>query len=206
MCKYCEMEAATQRCSRCKTSWYCSADCQLSDWSFHKTQCKPAQIQGVIIHDEEARKSQPDGRIFESITIDKKHPIHKEGVIPSSTAAYGVPLMVYRLKPYSVHELEPENRVATNLMVDKVWGMPPFDWEHYVGTVIVIRKDGSPLTPEGLECLWKFHESLLKTWNERPNDIPPKLTKYNLDDFCRTYRLARIRDGQERFRGLELPL
>ena len=31
------------RCSRCKITTYCSADCQKSDWGSHKLNCKPAQ-------------------------------------------------------------------------------------------------------------------------------------------------------------------
>jgi len=30
---------ATQRCSKCKNSWYCSRDCQLRQWKKHKPVC-----------------------------------------------------------------------------------------------------------------------------------------------------------------------
>lgn len=30
---------ATSRCERCAASWYCSAECQLADWDFHKRLC-----------------------------------------------------------------------------------------------------------------------------------------------------------------------
>lgn len=29
----------TLRCSRCQHVWYCSADCQLEDWRYHKPRC-----------------------------------------------------------------------------------------------------------------------------------------------------------------------
>lgn len=30
---------ATQRCSRCKNSWYCSRECQIKQWKGHKKIC-----------------------------------------------------------------------------------------------------------------------------------------------------------------------
>ena len=31
---------ATQRCSRCKSEWYCSRECQVKRWKIHKELCK----------------------------------------------------------------------------------------------------------------------------------------------------------------------
>lgn len=31
-----------KRCTRCKARWYCSVDCQKSDWETHRFNCKPA--------------------------------------------------------------------------------------------------------------------------------------------------------------------
>ena len=31
---------ATNRCSRCKTEWYCGKDCQIKRWKLHKDICK----------------------------------------------------------------------------------------------------------------------------------------------------------------------
>lgn len=33
-------EPATQRCSKCKSEWYCSRECQLKSWKAHKEVCK----------------------------------------------------------------------------------------------------------------------------------------------------------------------
>ena len=37
-CVVCE-KMCTKRCSKCKTAYYCSAECQLKDWGVHKTSC-----------------------------------------------------------------------------------------------------------------------------------------------------------------------
>lgn len=37
-CAFCSREAAS-RCSRCKSEWYCSKDCQVKRWKEHKTIC-----------------------------------------------------------------------------------------------------------------------------------------------------------------------
>ncbi|XP_017771991.1 PREDICTED: zinc finger MYND domain-containing protein 10 [Nicrophorus vespilloides] len=37
-CTLCD-KAAIQRCSKCKKTWYCSRNCQVSDWNTHKVMC-----------------------------------------------------------------------------------------------------------------------------------------------------------------------
>lgn len=37
-CKKCE-KAAYKRCSKCKSVWYCSRECQVGDWPTHKPTC-----------------------------------------------------------------------------------------------------------------------------------------------------------------------
>lgn len=34
--------AGSTQCSRCRAVYYCSGECQSSDWPKHKTSCKPA--------------------------------------------------------------------------------------------------------------------------------------------------------------------
>ena len=29
------------RCGRCRNMWYCSKECQVKDWKFHKKNCVP---------------------------------------------------------------------------------------------------------------------------------------------------------------------
>ena len=37
-CKKCEKQAY-KRCSKCKSVWYCSRECQVGDWPNHKESC-----------------------------------------------------------------------------------------------------------------------------------------------------------------------
>jgi zinc finger MYND domain-containing protein 10 len=37
-CKKCEKQAF-KRCSKCKSVWYCSRECQVADWPVHKEAC-----------------------------------------------------------------------------------------------------------------------------------------------------------------------
>jgi threonine dehydratase len=37
-CKKCQKQAF-KRCSKCKSVWYCCKECQVGDWSDHKTAC-----------------------------------------------------------------------------------------------------------------------------------------------------------------------
>ena len=39
-CKKCGIESR-QKCSVCRQTYYCSSDCQLSDWKSHKLLCEP---------------------------------------------------------------------------------------------------------------------------------------------------------------------
>ena len=40
MCGRKEKEATLKKCSRCKSLWYCSKECQRKNWSSHKLQCR----------------------------------------------------------------------------------------------------------------------------------------------------------------------
>lgn len=44
-CSECSKESSL-KCGACKEEWYCSKECQRSNWTFHKSVCK--QKQAVI--------------------------------------------------------------------------------------------------------------------------------------------------------------
>lgn len=57
ICAVCS-EPATQRCQQCKSSYYCSREHQLADWTAHKARCKAiaadmAQADSHTIHKRE---------------------------------------------------------------------------------------------------------------------------------------------------------
>ena len=37
-CENCKKDA-TKRCSKCKSVWYCSRECQVQNWKDHKATC-----------------------------------------------------------------------------------------------------------------------------------------------------------------------
>lgn len=40
MCEWCKLRPATARCDRCKSTWYCSVDCQRASWrARHRQEC-----------------------------------------------------------------------------------------------------------------------------------------------------------------------
>ena len=41
VCGKCAIGGPLKRCSRCKQAFYCSKDCQKSDWPQHKRSCQP---------------------------------------------------------------------------------------------------------------------------------------------------------------------
>jgi len=45
LCHLCYVyhDGQMKRCTRCKKVWYCSQECQKTDWGTHKISCKPAQ-------------------------------------------------------------------------------------------------------------------------------------------------------------------
>lgn len=42
-CCICRKQGDMKRCSKCKSAFYCSVDCQKKDWRTHKPKCMPAK-------------------------------------------------------------------------------------------------------------------------------------------------------------------
>lgn len=53
------------QCSKCKSVYYCSKECQIQHWKKHKKQCQLKLLQRVLIHgDEQEQKKRKDKRII----------------------------------------------------------------------------------------------------------------------------------------------
>ena len=44
VCGFCETGAPMMRCSRCKTIFYCTEECQKEHWGEHKIKCKRSSV------------------------------------------------------------------------------------------------------------------------------------------------------------------
>lgn len=69
--------------------------------------------------------------------------------------------MLKRLVTPSINRAEPDNQIATYLNIDATSGFAPDEWQSYVGTVIVARKDRKPLLPRHLEGVFMFCDHIL---------------------------------------------
>ena len=69
-CGKCGKEAF-KRCSKCKSVWYCSRDCQVGDWPEHKAKCN--QKAKEIKEKEEKKKNQP--------VEEQQQPVNKPKVL-----------------------------------------------------------------------------------------------------------------------------
>lgn len=66
-CNNCHQNA-TKRCSKCKQVWYCSRDCQLSDWKVHKPTC---QNLGTKVDEKKKDPIKPEIVIQEVVKIEE---------------------------------------------------------------------------------------------------------------------------------------
>ena len=64
-CALCNSEA-TATCSKCKSAYYCSRNCQKSDWKIHKKTCNP-----ISKHTQTPVVESPlDAEIMENLSLD----------------------------------------------------------------------------------------------------------------------------------------
>lgn len=60
---------ATSRCSRCKSEWYCSRECQVKRWKSHKDMCK---ILAKMVEEEEKEQKEKKNLVKEILQQEKK--------------------------------------------------------------------------------------------------------------------------------------
>ncbi|KRX01979.1 hypothetical protein PPERSA_07624 [Pseudocohnilembus persalinus] len=64
-CNKCQKEAS-KRCSRCKSVWYCSRECQIGDWPEHKAFC---QVKTMELQQKQKEKEQQEKQLESNIDI-----------------------------------------------------------------------------------------------------------------------------------------
>lgn len=58
-CASCGVDGATSRCVKCKSAYYCNAECQKKHWGIHRAQCssKKLLVQLEVVDDEKGEKT-----------------------------------------------------------------------------------------------------------------------------------------------------
>ena len=76
LCKVCQVDGDTKRCTGCYMVWYCGEKCQHADWSDHKEKCKTVkeQFKEVILVEE---------KNILQCNISKKCYVNNVGDLPS---------------------------------------------------------------------------------------------------------------------------
>ena len=55
-CFNCGIENATKKCSKCKSVWFCSKECQIIGWKEHKKDCKDYNEEDLVWTKEEKKE------------------------------------------------------------------------------------------------------------------------------------------------------
>eukprot|EP00106_Octopus_bimaculoides_P013080 XP_014780522.1 PREDICTED: ankyrin repeat and MYND domain-containing protein 2-like [Octopus bimaculoides] len=63
-----------KKCSKCKTTYYCSTDCQKYDWSTHKSNCKVPEMNTEVKYEKES------GHEYSKERSNKKDPVKENSV------------------------------------------------------------------------------------------------------------------------------
>ncbi|KAK7039541.1 MYND-type domain-containing protein [Favolaschia claudopus] len=207
-CSKSDQDTSFQRCSRCKTTIYCSQDCQKADWKLHKTRCSPplpeGTVRGIIM------RCEGDPGFFDEVDLGPDHPIHTQGIVCPVSAQVGLPIVIYRhLKENPLdmrRDPELDNQRATYLMIDPESGFAPPEWQMCVGSVTVMRKDGKPLTRQSIETIWMYHDRLLDMFGD--TGAPPRrmMTSDGFKRFCASYKDERLLNSHPDFANMPIPL
>jgi hypothetical protein len=160
--------------------WYCSRECQRSDWrSRHKLLCKTASLGSTTT--SEGSTSEPtepvrdipcvmlhctgDGRRYEDITVPSADPIFTFESIPLMERL-GYPLVMRRTH-YNLHRSpDTDNQHATWLNINPSTGWAPDAWQHSIGNVIVANPDKTPLTSDTLAAITDYVSDILDVFGE----------------------------------------
>lgn len=117
---------------------------------------------------------------YTPVEVPGEHPVYRAPVAPMSEIM-GIPLRVMK---YPLHpkwkgtwingEFSSDNPSATYMYADtnpssQWWGFAPAEWQRNVGSVVVVRDDRVPLTPEQTMCLCDFFQFEMGQYFEDSN-------------------------------------
>ncbi|KAJ7233901.1 ectomycorrhiza-upregulated zf-MYND domain-containing protein [Mycena rebaudengoi] len=150
-------------CSKCRTIWYCSEECQKGHWVVHKPMCKPYspdEVWGIKLGTNSEVKASEERR-FQHALLKSDHPIFSWSEECPLTALCGVPLLIFS-EGVSRGTKVDDNQTAVYLRIETDNCFAPPRWQtHAAGTCFVMRKDKKPLTRETIETIWAFHSKIL---------------------------------------------
>ncbi len=169
-------------CANCTRALYCSRECQLASWPYHKGICrqmKKGVLPVVMLHSNPVGVSGPgkmedcnmpihDAPMFEAARDDPRH--HSPCM-----RLLGIDLSVVPIP----HTTVGDNQWATYFMIDPVTGFAPPMWEGgAVEDVLICRTDGLPMTVQHVLVLGEFFSHVLDAFGTQP--VIPDISKRRL--------------------------
>ncbi|CAM9553192.1 unnamed protein product [Ectocarpus fasciculatus] len=186
------MEPTSQRCSSCKTTKYCSRECQRRDWIVggHKDRCRELAQQRGATDSAAALQGRSTVGIVSIFDQQVSGSIMSLEELPTAGGPgaqgwelcpvvnmLGVPLAIKKVAPCGCHIClggysqipEPRNQVATRLAIEPHNGLAPPKWQggphNHLGTVAVARTDFKDFTVEDWRVLDDYiYNTIFGVW------------------------------------------
>ncbi|KAH6707851.1 hypothetical protein DL95DRAFT_450274 [Leptodontidium sp. 2 PMI_412] len=182
-CSTCQKPSGDKKCTACKCTYYCSPECQKTDWVLHKTRCQflqnhppgaePQAISCVKIHSPHTR--------YEAVEISSDHAVFNTKPLPI-TAKCGYPLVMFREVEGLQRGPGTDNQHATWLNINPKSGFAPPDWQGGIGTVVVAAADGKLLSVPVLAAITDYVSEILDAFGD--GTVPTaRYSKSRLDSF-----------------------
>lgn len=183
-CSNCNKENCTLRCSACKCVYYCSANCQKSDWSKHKPECqkkqkdvKPEEVKPKEIAPEEIKPKEVKSKEVRQVTVvvaegtlanEIKMPETELGLdkgwkLCKVPALFGVPLMYKRL---SYLKQKPANERSIFLLVEPKSGLADPEFQMQVGRMAFAKTDLSDFSSDLYWDVYSYCYHLMDFYGE----------------------------------------
>lgn len=119
---------------------------------------------GVVVHCDGAMQ---DGSLprYEAISIPWDHPVFENELPRNSVSRFvGQNIVMRQIKPspkWKGNYLKFLNQPITSLQVntdfeDSNWGLAPPEWQNWVGSVLIVRRDRKEVTPREVQMLAEY--------------------------------------------------